>query len=143
MVAVTDPAQRYRDLVGIPTNGKRVNLARLADELTAAGVPHNQLGMISTDQNGKVFTYDADNMPAELPAEAAAIVAAHAPDPDPDYGADADDTTPQQLVTRVQALRAYATAQAPANAATVAVVKILCWWALWQIRQTFRRPGAR
>lgn len=131
-----DPAKAYAKLNRFNVAERAVAIDRLAVELDAASIPHRALGVYG----GQLHTYDENGLPVELPPEAAAIVAAHVPDPAPDYGADADDTTPQQIATRVAMLRQYIATQSPGPALQTGVIKILCWWALWQIRQTFRRP---
>jgi hypothetical protein len=62
---------------------KNINLVKLSQELTAAGISHNALG---TDGD-EIFTYNDKGEPAELPAAARAVVDAHVlpePEPDPD-----------------------------------------------------------
>jgi hypothetical protein len=52
---------------------KEVDLAKLEQELTAAGIVHNALGMAGDD----LFTYDANGIQVELPPEAQAVVDNH------------------------------------------------------------------
>jgi len=54
-------------------NGKVVNLARLCEELTTAGVVHNALGTAGDE----IFTYDSNGTPIELPPEAKAVIDTH------------------------------------------------------------------
>lgn len=64
-------------------NGKIVDLVKLGQELTAAGIPHNALGTAGDE----VFTYNEKGEPMELPTEAMPVIDAHVlplPEPDPD-----------------------------------------------------------
>lgn len=63
----------------LPLNGKRVDLARLDAELTAAGVAHRALGTAGD----ALYTYSTDGTVADLPAGAAAVVEAHVAPSDP------------------------------------------------------------
>jgi len=62
---------------------KRIDLGLLADELDAASVPHNGLGLDGTDTDGELYTYTTDvpAAPAELPAAAVPVVDAHVAPP--------------------------------------------------------------
>lgn len=62
-------------------NGKRVDLALLADELQAAGVPFNALGTTGDGDDVMLWTYDADGALTELPTEAIPVVDAHVAPP--------------------------------------------------------------
>ncbi|HBV95782.1 MAG: hypothetical protein JL50_10850 [Peptococcaceae bacterium BICA1-7] len=64
-------------------NRKTVDLVKLGEELTAAGVPHNALGTAGDE----IFTYNEQGEPLELPAEAGVVIDSHVlpqPEPDPD-----------------------------------------------------------
>jgi hypothetical protein len=61
----------------IPLHGKRVDLALLDAELTAAGVPHHALGTQGTGDDVLLHTYDAGGLVAGLPPEAQPVVDAH------------------------------------------------------------------
>lgn len=54
-------------------NGKVVDIAALATELEAAGIPILELGTADDE----VFTYDEDGTILDLPPAAAAVIAAH------------------------------------------------------------------
>ena len=56
-------------------NGKTVDLIKLRDELTAAGIVVSALGTAGDD----LFTYDEKGEAAPLPLRAAAVIAAHVP----------------------------------------------------------------
>lgn len=122
-------------------NGKRVVLSQLEAELTAAGVavPHH-LGLAGDD----LHTYDAAGAAAELPAGAAAVVAAHVPPPlptSPNYGADlmTDEQAQAQAATLVQNLRQYIGLASPTLAQTNQATQALSKIAIYLIRQRF--PG--
>lgn len=65
-------------MTGLALNGKAINLAQLQHELITAGMSITGLGSDGTD----VFQYDSNGMPADLPNGAAAVLAAHVPEPD-------------------------------------------------------------
>lgn len=60
-------------------DGKAVNLPQLAAELAAAGIAVPALGTAGDD----LHAYDEDGVAIDLPTEAAAMVAAHVPEPPP------------------------------------------------------------
>lgn len=60
-------------------HGKAVNLPQLEAELAAADIEVRALGTAGDD----LHTYDEDGAAIDLPAEAAAVVAAHEPEPPP------------------------------------------------------------
>lgn len=65
---------------------KRIDLARLAQELATAGVAVAGLGLSGTDTDGEVYTYTVGSAQAlpevvDLPPEAAPIVSAHVAPP--------------------------------------------------------------
>jgi hypothetical protein len=77
---------------------KPLNLAQLAAELAAANVPVNDLGL----DGNKLYTYDNDRIPIELPPAAGPIITAHVPDDAPkvklmkaDLGFVRNNLTPQ------------------------------------------------
>lgn len=61
-------------------NGKALNLTQLQGELAAAGIAVPR-GLGTAEDT--LFTYDAQGLPVDLPAGAAAVVAAHDPTDDP------------------------------------------------------------
>lgn len=59
---------------------KPVDLLQLEAELAAAGVGVNGIGTTG-DPPHEIHTYDAHGVAIDLPAEAAAVLAAHEPEP--------------------------------------------------------------
>lgn len=107
---------------------KAVDLAQLAQELTAAGVNHNGLGLSGRDPatDLEIYTYRPDGSAVDLPAAAAAVIAAHiAPGPvtPPSYGPDAADID-RQAAAAVTALRSFIANGSPTNAEVVANSKL-------------------
>lgn len=117
---------------------KALDLNRLEDELAAAGVEIRALGSAGRieDDDLDVFTYDENGAIVDLPAEAAAVIAAHvAPEPPApiDFG---QDTQPaDRLAEAVTSLRAYLGKNPPSGAETVAQVKLLTRVVLFNLRR--------
>jgi hypothetical protein len=89
--------------------GKRVDYRQLRTEMIAAGLTVPQaLGQAGDD----LHTYDANGVIIDVPAGAAAVIAAHVPPPLPvpaDMGnaAETEDQARANLQTRVDSLRAF------------------------------------
>ncbi len=62
-------------MTGIPLNNKVVDLAQLQAEMIAANIAITGLGSDGIN----LYTYDESGHPADLPAGAAAVLAAHTP----------------------------------------------------------------
>lgn len=104
-------------------NGKAVTLPRLKAELAAAGIVVPALGIDGDD----LHTYGEGGVIADLPAGAAAVLAAHVADDEspPTFGADAeplDVVAARQVVANHRAFLANAT---PTNAEVVQQVRRL------------------
>jgi hypothetical protein len=115
-------------------NGKRVDLSQLAAEMTAAGVNHRGLGVTGDD----LHTYAANGAFADLPAAAAAVLAAHTPPPipaAPDFGNDAAPT--DQVADAVTQLRAYLGVANPTAAQSAAALKLVIRGLLFILRRVY------
>lgn len=113
-------------------NGKRVDLIQLRAEMVAASLTVRGLGINADD----LHTYDASGAEADVPAGAAAVIAAHVPPaiPDtPDFGSDVP--APTDIATLVQQGRAYLALASPTTAQTTAAVKGLVKLALFLVRR--------
>lgn len=104
-------------------NGKRATLDRLKAELAQAGVVVPGLGVDGDD----LHTYDANGAAVDVPAGAAAVVAAHVADDvtPPTYGADAEAFDPATARQVVAAHRAFLASGSPTNAEVVQQVRRL------------------
>jgi len=111
----------------------RPALRQLAQELTAGGVSFRALGTYDDDDGINVHTYDALGAIEDLPAGAAAVLAAHVPPPPPavpDYGSEAPENYATQLSAAVTQLRAYLGMAAPTAAQTTGALKLVIRLAL-------------
>lgn len=104
-------------------NGKRVTLPKLRQELVAAGVNLPALGVDGDD----LHTYDEDGVIVDVPAAAAAVLAAHVADDEspPAYGTDAEAMDPAAARLVVQSHRAFLANATPTNAEVVQQVRRL------------------
>lgn len=97
-----------------------LNLRQLHDELIAAGVAVGALGASGVPFS-EVHTYDASGSPRDLPAAAAAVLAAHVPQPEEADAAAADVRTNVQ--TEMARLDQIIGASSPTTAQLVAAVQ--------------------
>ena len=126
------------------------NLARLHDEIIAAlpelapierpdGERQARFSLSGRDEHIEIEVPDDLSEAAE--AIIAAVIAAHDPTPTPiptppDFGQDIPSDFAEKLAETVANLRAYLALPTPTNAQTIAVIKLLCRIALWQIRRS-------
>lgn len=103
-------------------NNKRVDLAQLATEMTAAGIPNRGLGTLGDD----LHTYTVGGSLVDVPAGAAAVISAHVPPPPPiplDYGSDSPPRP--QLNDVVTQLRQYLQVANPTAAQSATALKLV------------------
>lgn len=93
-------------LPGLSLPNKPLILNKLAEEMRAAGLNVPMLGTSAVEN--KVFTYDLQGAPADLPAGADAVLAAHdgTPPAPIDYGADIVDQR-DKIIAAIQNIRTY------------------------------------
>lgn len=107
---------------------KLLALPQLEAEMIAAGVTIRALGTRVINGQTDLHTYDADGAIIDVPAGAAAVVAAHtAPSPpaEPNFGADLPADMPAQIADGVTQLRAYLALSTPTAAQSTAALKLV------------------